>query len=531
MKRYLFSQWIKRISTIAALLLFVFGIGYSVWYLFSKPSQSKITLTNFSQISFDNLDCDSFAASTTPFAFKFPLSLSYQPDQASLFLLNNDAENYLATLKIENAEHVFVTSKRTVGNEETSNETKLLAPNQNIVLDIKADRFRWSSSISSSAFDDVKNIISLGAFPDYSSVTCDYMGDCSGDPIEEFAWTNQDQRFTYSIGLCGENLRYITRYEAGALDAVNSAGIDIVPLNSGKTAWIMSFTDYIGDDFDTQTREDTIVRVIFNPPSSLDNGNINPGNYPPSINILFTKLSVRFKGIDEAMSSTLPGLIRDVEYLNEQKAWEVPSKYYYFPTVKEIGIKAKKIIVDLPQGAIVANFPKTAIPENADKLTIYSTFDPLNITFQDLMPFNKKYEITGKRIGATIDGKEFLPSPWESFPREIQVAYITVFIPLLAAIIGFGIQKRKNIDTFFDWLFSIPRYRRPVRLHSDANIFRLTNGKRISGIIDRFEGKTTFRVFVLKEVREWDKDNWSDVLPAEVRVPQNQIEMYYKAHP
>lgn len=511
--------------------MFAFGVFYSVWYLLSKPSQSKITLSNFSQITFTNPDCSLYAELVKPFAFQFPLSLTYQPDQASLFLLNNDTESFLATLNIENAEHVFVTTEKVVGYEVTENNTELLPSSQNIVLEIKADRFRWNSSIQSDAFDEVKDIISPGKYPDYSNVSCDIMGDCTGDPIEEFDWINQNQKFTYNIGLCGENLRYITRYQSGALDSVLSAGIDIIPLESGKTAWMILFTDYIGDDFDTRIIENTIVRIILNSPASIDDENVNIGSYSPAINILFSQLSVRFMGIDEAMSSTLPGLIRDVEYLDEQKAWETPSAYYHFPAVREMGIKAKRIVVDQPEGTIVANFPKTTIPENADQLTVYSKFNPLNITFRDLNSFDKKFEIAGERIGATIDGREFVPSLWESIPREFQVAYITVFIPLLAAVFGYGLQKGKEINAFLEWLFKIPPYRSLVIIHDDAHIFQLTNGKKISGIIDTFEGRSTFRVFVLKEVREWDKDNWSEVLPTEVRVPQNQIEMYYKAHP
>ena len=527
MKRYLFSQWTKKLSAIGALLLFMFGIGYSLWYLFSKPSQSKTTLTGFSQIAFDDLACDNFATTNSSFADQLPLSLRYHPSSARLSL-STDKDFYLATLKITNAEHVFVTTKTFTDWEETSDETKLISPNKTFSLEIKANQFSWNSSIESGSFDEVMNIISPGTYPDFSNVTCNIYNECEGEPIYEFDWIPQNPSFIYDVGLCGENLKYLLRYESATLDDLFSLGADITPNGSKKTAWMMVFTEYPEDDSFGSKRKDTIVRIILSSPPSAEN--VFFGNDTPSISLAFTQLSDSSIAIHDTGTSVNPGLTLNVDYLDKQNTGNNLPVYYY-SSVDKIAIKANRIIVDSPQGTIVANYPKITIPENADQLTVYSTSKPLDFSFQDFSYFNKKYEIVGKRIGATIDGREYLPSPWQSISREIQVAYITVFVPLLAAIIGYGIQKRKGIDEFFDWLFSIPRYRRPVKLHDDAHIFQLINGKKISGIISTFEGKSTFRVFVLKEVREWDKDNWSDVLPTEVRVPQNQIEMYYKAHP
>jgi hypothetical protein len=527
MKRYLLSQWIKRISTIGVFLLFSFGIGYAIWYLISKPSESKITLTEFSQIAFDDLACDNYVAKNSSFADQLPLSLRYHPSKARLSL-SADKDFYLATLKITNAEHVFITTKTFTDWEETSNETKLISPNKTFSLEIKANQFSWDSSIESGSFDEVMNIISPGAFPDYSNVTCNLYDECEGEPIYEFEWIPQNPSFIYNVGLCGENLKYLLRYESATLDNLFSLGADITPSGEGKTAWIMVFTEYPGNDSYGSKRKDTIVRIILNSPPSAENDFF--GNDTPSISLAFTQLSDSSIAIHDTGTSVNPGLTLNVDYLDKQNAGNNPP-IYYSSSIDKIGIKAKRIIIDSPQGTIIANYPKITIPENSDQLTVYSTTSLIDSSFQDFSYFRKKYELVGERIGASIDGKEYIPSPWEALPPELQNAYIAAAVAVALGIISIIASNSLRFASFFGWLFSRPLYLQPVNLPFNAHIFQLTNGKKISGIIDTFEGRSTFRVFVLKEVREWDKDNWSEVLPTEVRVPQNQIEMYYKAHP
>jgi len=527
MKRYFFLQWTKRIAAAASILLFMFGVSYSIWYLFSKPPQSKIILTDISQIAYDDLSCNDFVASDSFFAEQFPLSITYQPDHARLYL-SNGTKSYLAQLRISNAEHVFVTTKKIIDGEETSKETELLAANQIVSLEINASRFDWQSSIVSSDFDEVKNIISPGAYPDYSNVTCDFY-DCFGEPIEEFEWIPNKPSISYKIGLCGVNLKYLSIYDSATLDSLNSLGVDIISTEKDKTAWILKFTQSTDDNYFSQTRDETIVRIILNPAPNLEDSDLTLGNGVPSISLLFTQFADQPRQYYEGRIFSEPGLILDAEKTDQRNIKS--NSEFYFPIAEKVSVRASRVTIDSPIGAIIGNSPKINIPEEAEQLIVYSKSEPFAFFSQEYSFVKKKYEITGRRIGASVDGKEYLPSPWESIPREIQVAYITVFVPLLAAVIGYGIQKRKDIDAFIDWLFLIPRYRRPVKLHDGAHIFQLINGKKISGIIDTFEGKSTFRVFVLTEVREWDKDNWSEVLPTEVRVPQNQIEMYYKAHP
>jgi hypothetical protein len=516
MKKYMVLQWSRKILALGILGLFIYAAGYPIRKLVSKPAEGTITLTSFSQVAFDELNCDYIEATNSSFADQFPLSLSYQPG-------NTEEDFYMSTLRITNAEHVFVTTKTSANGEEVSNETKLISPNKTFSLKIKADRFRWKSSLESSSFDEVKNIISPGKFPDYSNVTCNIFNECAGEPKYEFDWIPENPSFIYNVGLCGENLRYLLRYESATLDNLFSLGADITPIGGGKTAWIMSFTEYPGNDSFGATRTDTTVRIILNPSPSAENDFFV--NTTPSIHLLFTHLTDSSIAVRDTGTSVDPGLTIDVDYLDQLNLRNNP-----LSSVNKVGIKAKSINVDSPKGTIVANSPKITIPENAEQMRIYSTSSPLDFSFENSPYIHKKYEFAGKRIGASVDGEEYIPSPWEQLSPELQNAYVAATVAIAVALFSSFSQNRQVVK-FFSWLFYWPRYHAPVSLPDNSYIFQLRTGKKISGIPKKIESRWINPIFVLNEVREWENDNWSDALSTEVRIPQSQIERYYKAHP
>jgi len=515
MKRYYFIQYFQRFSSGLAMVALVVGLVFSLWHLFSKPEKSKIILDGFERISFSNdLKCDNMQLRNSSITEQFPISFSYEINDIDVGI-DTDTEHFNGEFRIKNAAKIFVRFTNYDFDHEVELEFTEL-PNSVVTdLTVNASWFSWDTSISEWGLEEIKSKIPESLIPPSS--------------------------LRYEVGLCGQNLSFLPKYNSATVDDLYSMGVKVVPVASESGGYSLYKMYFMGlsklniDGSNISIPDETeTVEIFVVLENTLENDVFSANSAKSSIEFVATNISDYLILGGDSSTGASPGLIYVYDEGTDQ---EYRIGWYSDILPKNIRFNNKRITIVSPKGSIITNSPKIDIPAESYQMVLYSTFfSPLKFDFNDKNLYHYwsrggGYEIDEEGIGALVDGREYLPSPWETIPGDIRVAYITVFIPLLAALIGYGIQKRKEIDTFFEWLFSIPRYRQPITLHEDAHIFQLINGKKISGIIEKLEGRSTFRVFVLKEVREWDKDNWSEVLPTEVRVPQNKIEMYYKAHP
>jgi hypothetical protein len=530
MGKYLFSQLFRRVSIGIVLVGSMFIFVLLAWELFAKPKTSTIFLEDFSKISFPNdLKCDQMELTSTSVSDQFPLSLTYETNQIRLGI-DTSTEHFDSQFAISNPKKIImVFLDNQVDHRDTIKSVEL--PSSAVVnLSIKARWLNWDTPDVWS-FDSIQEDIPANFLPIQTSCSglnsnqCDTLQSNYTDSIAKI----MNPTMTYEVGLCGQNLSYLPQYKSASLDDLYSIGARINPHSSdanGKSLFRLRFA-YVsqitanGINITVPDNTDNIeVYILFE--ASRDSNFASP-----SINMVATQISDSLIRGHDPSTKAIPGLVY-VYYVNTEKE-SVYGRTDLTP--REIKLNSNTVTIESPKGSIITNSPKVDF-KNDKQLVLTSTlFQPLKFALKQISDFNgRSYVIQGERISA-FGNREYAPSPWDLIPRDIQVAYITAFFTILAGGYVYLFQKQTEIGAFFKWLIKIPPHRSLVILPNDANIFRLINGKKISGIIETIEGRSTYRIFVLKEVREWDKDNWGEVLPTEVRVPQNQIEMYYKARP
>ncbi len=319
------------------------------------------------------------------------------------------------------------------------------------------------------------------------------------------------------MGLCGDELIYSSAEKAASFSSLNSIDLIISPDlfgstdGNGKVALLFRFGNVVSFSINNKDYpadgEDVQLRVIQKDRSTRSG---------------FTFIATEINDFDIAICDGLvhlqPGFICN------------PGGYTASNSTVELmnlDGSAQELTITSPMGWSEQKPARTDLPENT-KLTVSAQVGDVKISQKGP---SSHLVITGERLGAQANGVEQFPSPWEKLPPELKGVWVTMLASFMISLLTIGVQRSSSLKQFWTWFTSKIVYRPPVALNNDTYIFQLVNGKKISGTIVSFEGRSTFRVFVLKQVREWDKGNWGDVLPTEVRVPQNQIEMYYKAHP
>ncbi|MCX6056935.1 MAG: hypothetical protein NTW69_02135 [Chloroflexi bacterium] len=382
-------------------------------------------------------------------------------------------------------------------------------------IDIQARTFNWKSKVDPDDFRLVEHL-------EWNRLYGNSGNDDSNNHSNIFDWIKHDPLF-FTMGLCGEGLNYSPAEKAAGFTRLNSIALLTSPDaygsadSTGKVALLIRFGDVVSFSINNKNyltaeeialpAEEIALRVIQKNHSTIG-----------GLDFVATEINDSNIAICDGTTHLQPGFIC---YPNGHSISDSTLEFW------DLNGSAQELTIRSPKGWSEQPLATTDLPENT-KLTVSAQSG--NVEISQKGP-SGGLEIKGDRLSAKANGDEQFRSRWEALPIELQSAYIAGAFAFALAIIGNFVSNWLTFASFFAWLFSMPRYRQPVNLPAKAHIFKLINGKKISGIIKSFDGRSTYRVFVLTEVREWDKDNWGDVLATEVRVPQNQIEMYYKAHP
>ena len=490
---YVVKQCFLKVLAVSPALLVIVAIAWLVSYYSKRPEYSRLYITEYSEIKYDSVDCPSIQPDEV-FGFEdLPIVMRYETPDAYTSFQAKDGY-YSAELNIFDIGAIYLT---------TSDGNTVAVPNSGQVqINIQAQTFIWDTKIKPADFSPIEQLEFDRLYG---------QSDGSSNVGNIFEWIKPTSQ-TISMGLCGEELAYVPHQERVNFTNLNSIALLTTPERVGDNAALLfrlgnvaSLTIY---DKVYPPDEEIEIRVIMNDFFGARGFNL----FASGLNDPDVAFSNSFTQLE-------PGFL---SRLSDRNASNTPDE------LLEMYGNAQMITVISPIGRSEQRFIKTDLPEETDELTVSAQVGNVEISQEST---STPLRITGDRLSAKADGDEQFLSRWEALPIELQSAYIAGVIAIALAIIGFIASNWLRFLSFLRWLFSIPRYRQPVNLPSNAYIFQLINGKKISGIMKPIEGRSTYRVFVLKEVREWDKDNWSEVLPTEVRVPQNQIEMYYKAHP
>jgi hypothetical protein len=532
MKRFLFFQWTPKIICLIALLSSAIGLFSAIQFIFLKPKSSQASFTEFSNISIpNNIDCNNI----NPFSFfqskQFPISLEYQNISQTSLNLRSDYGSFDIELKVSNAGGVQVAYYRDL-NTDASPTYVFFPKSKDVTLTATTNRLSWESPTNLEDFSSLRFKLSDDAYSNAPNCSNMDFGDCES-LLEDYgnSWINTKPAFNYQLGVCGENLAYVSRYHAATLTDLYSMNINVVP----QISTIPIGFKFVIDEPEKLTVNGktisnngfAVVQIVFYKSSESAGNSYFQTRSESSIQLLTRNYSDSMISFGDAATRVSPGLVFVYEADTEKE--RVSRLTDNIPT--KVSFTSYQLDINLPKELVVANNPSFKLSPDIRQVVFYSNFRPLDIELSNTGWLGDAYEIKGERMGILVNGTEMSPSPWETVRPDLQVALITVIVPIIAAIIAYGINKRHSINEFRGWLFSIPRYTPPVVLNPDAYIFNLFSGKRIAGILDSIEGRSTHRVFILKEVHEWDKDHWDVMLPSEVRIPQNQIEMYYKNTP
>lgn len=495
---YFVKQWCLKALVFATTLLLIAGITWLLIYFYKKPSNSSIYLTDYSSISFNQVDCQSIQANADTSIYSFPIVLHYRtPDAQTDFQSKNGY--YSAHLTLRNTEALYLT---------TGQDSVEVQIPENTEINIQARTFSWKSKVDPRDFSLVEHLERNRLYG--------ISGDEGSDNLSNiFDWIKNDP-FFFTLGLCGEGLNYSPAEKAAGFTRLNSIALVTSPYTggsadaSGKVALLIRFGDVVSFSINNKNylpAEEIELRVIQK--NHANNGGLD---------FVATEINNSDIAICDGSTHIQPGFMCYPNVSNNSDS-----------TVEFLDLygSAQELTIRSPKGWSDQPLATTDLPENT-KLTVSAQAGNVEISQNGS---SGGLEITGDRLSAKANGNEQFRSRWEALPLELQSAYIAGAFAFALAIIGNFVSNWLTFSSFFAWLFSLPRYRQPVNLPANAHIFKLINGKKISGVIKSFDGRSTYRVFVLTEVREWDTDNWGEVLPTEVRIPQNQIEMYYKAHP
>jgi hypothetical protein len=466
-----------------------------VSYYSKRPEYSRLYITEYSEIKYDSVDCPSIQPDEI-FGFEdLPIVMHYETPDAYTSFQAKDGY-YSAELNISDVGAIYLT---------TSDGSTVAVPNSGQVqINIQAQTFIWDTKIKPADFSPIEQLEFDRLYG---------QSDGSSNVGNIFEWIKPTSQ-TLWMGLCGEELAYVPHQERVNFTNLNSIALLTTPEKVGDNAALLfrlgnvtslSIYDKV---YPYPPDEEIEIRVIMNDFLGARGFNL----FASGLNDPDVAFSNGFTQLE-------PGFL---SRLSDRNAANTPDE------LLDMSGNAPIITVISPVGWSEQRFIKTDLPEDTDELTVSAQVGNVGLSQEKT---SIPLRITGERLSAKANGDEQFRSRWEALPLELQSAYIAGAFAIALGIIGNIISNWLTFASFFAWLFSIPRYRQPVNLPANAHIFQLINGKKISGIMKPIEGRSTYRVFVLTEVREWDKDNWSEVLPTEVRVPQNQIERYYKAHP
>ena len=498
MKWYVRKQrFLKALVYITALLV-ITTMALVVFYLNKKPSNSSIYITKYSSIKFDRVNCQSINTDTS--IWSFPIVLHYRtPDAQTNFQAKNGY--YSARLSLQNSEALYLTT--------SSDSFEVQNPEQTeININIKAKTFNWDSKATPNDFSLVEHLEWNRLHGNSGDEGSDYFSNI-------FDWIRPDPLF-FTMGLCGEELIYSPAEKAASFTSLNSIALLTAPdMNgstdsTGKVALLFRFGNVVSFSINNKNYpadEEIQLRVVQKNHSTAS-----------GLKFVATEINDSDIAICDGFIHLQPGFIcNPIGNIASNSTVELLDLY---GSAQELTITSQK-------GWSEQRLAKTDLPENT-KLTVSAQVGEVDISQKSpSIPL----EITGDRLSAQANGIEQFQSPWEKLPSELKAVWFTILASFLTSLLGIGFQLSSTLKQFWKWFISKPVYRPPVILKSDTYMFRLINGKKISGIIKKIESRWINPVFVLNEVREWDKDNWGEVLAEEVRVPRNQIEMYYKAHP
>lgn len=490
--------FLKTLVFLTAILL-IGAMAWLVSYYYKKPSNSSIYLDGYSSIKFDQVDCQSIDTGTDIYSFPIVLYYFQTPDAYTNFQVKNGS--YSAKLDLWNTEAIYLT---------IDDETIQIQNPEHTEINIQAKTFDWKSKVSSDEFRFLEKL-------EFNRLYGDSVDGNSSYPDDIFDWI-VDEPLRIRMGLCGDELIYFPAEKGVGFTNLKSIAVSTTPIldfspSNTKVALLFRFGNVVnfsvdGKNYSTDDEIDEIqLRVIQKNHATTSGFNfIATGLNDPDIESCYTDQIKPGFVCTKSMSS------------NSDPADELLKIYG----------NAQSLTIIEPIGYGMQRFAKTDLPEKTTELAVSAQVGNVEISQQSpSIPL----VLTGNRLSAQANGFELFPSPWEKLPSELKAVWFTVFASLLTTLLSVGFQLSPTLKQFWKWFTSKIVYKPPVTLNDDVYIFKLINGKMISGIMKPIEGRSTYRVFVLTEVREWDKDNWSEVLPTEVRVPQNQIEMYYKAHP
>jgi len=498
MIRYFGKQYFLRALVILIAIFVVIPIRSSVAYLISKPDNTRLHITEYSSILFDQVNCQSINTDTA--IWSFPIVLYYQtPDPYTSFQAKDG--NYSAQLDLWNVEAMYLTTSRGSIEIQNSEQTQ---------INIQAKTFTWDSNVSPKDFSPVEHLEFDRLYGNLDDNDGSYFGNT-------FAWIKPDP-WRFTMGLCGDGLIYFPGEKGAGFTNPNSIALLTSPAemdqstdSPSKVALIFRFGNVVSFSVDNKNYsadEEILLHVIQKNHSTMSGFRlVATGLSDPDIESCysFTKLKPGFVCPDSGRGTT--------DASDE---------------LLKIGGNAQALTIIEPIGYGMQRFAKTDLPEKTTQLTVSAQVGDVDISQESpSIPL----VITGDRLSAKANDVEQFQSPWEKLPSELKAVWFSIYASFFISLLSVGFQLSSTLKQFWKWFTSKPVYRPLVVLRNGVYIFQLINGKKISGIIDTYEGRSTFRIFVLTEVREWDKDNWGEVLPTEVRVPQNQIEMYYKAHP
>lgn len=518
--KYIFRQYALKALTLCGLIAAAIGIVRFCLVIFAKP-ENQIVFTDYSRVVLENPNCKSLTTNTA--VDRFPLAISYNTSSFESQAVSDDG-TFVANLKITGAEKIFLTMS---GEEyNAKGQSQIIESSGKTTFLISASLLSAASASSPSQFND---LLPLMPNPHEGESPFIYMFDDPPDVPDYFDWINTTPSI-YRVGFCGENLAFNPDYDAASMTDLFALGLEIT--SSSRNAYSFAFRDVKSIKINGHSiphKQEILIRIILPSKERL------PRDTSSSV-ITMTAVGLSEPSIrmNDASTHIFPGLIYD----SRDYGISAYTGKTQGTSALQITGNNKLFIVNSPKGWWSTGYARINIPETSQQIILSSEIGKVDFlkdkenfvhTLSDQRPIETIFK--GSNLSMLSDGDEVFYSKWDKLAPELQGAYLAAIVAILTAIASYAIQKFQGIKRFISWQFSFPIYIPPVILGDDAYIFKLINGKKISGIIDTYEGRSTFRVFVLKEVREWDKDNWSEVLPTEVRVPQNQIEMYYKAHP
>ena len=257
--------------------------------------------------------CDAMKPITSSITEQFPLSLRYETDRISLGI-DTDTEYFKGYFQISNAEKIFL--KTTPDGFESDQETEFIEmPKQKSMnMNIHAKRLWWDSPASLYEFDSVKDKVPQDLLPARPS--------CQGEPESEWCdseweeynstpWVNANPQITYGVGVCGENLSYVSRYSAASVDDLYSFGISVAPNGPDLTGYVLSFAgvSHLELGGKTITPTDRVELIVFFDGSNNDNNSIADPASRSSISMVATQISDGLILGRDPSTRAVPGLV------------------------------------------------------------------------------------------------------------------------------------------------------------------------------------------------------------------------------